>query len=136
MTNLLIAAAVTGTALLGFTPTAAADNPLCPANTICVYKHANYAGGRFTYPAYTTGYDRFALRSYNTGGTIDNSISSVINNTDYRIEFRENWYIPCNGAMFTVFPHTEVNDLSQRSTFPPERIVNANDIFSCASIYV
>ncbi len=136
LTNLLVTAAMAAAGLVAFAPIATADNPVCPANTICVYKHANYSGGRFTYPAYTIGGDRFALRSYDTGGSVDNSISSVINNTDYRVDLRANWYVPCHGATLPIFPHTEVSDLSQRSTWPPEQIVNANDIASCASIYL
>ncbi|MFC5056034.1 peptidase inhibitor family I36 protein [Saccharothrix xinjiangensis] len=134
--TLLAAVALAGAALTGFAPAASADNPLCPANSICVYKHANYTGGRHVYPAYTIGHDRFALRSYDTGGTIDNSISSLINNTDYQVSLYERWYIPCSGPSLVVLPHFEISDLSTRTTFPPERIVNANDIFSCASIYL
>lgn len=136
LTNLLVTAAVAAAGLVAFAPAAAADNPLCPANTICLYKHANYSGGRYTYPAWTIGGDRLSLRRYDTGGSVDNSISSVINNTDYRVDLLANFYVPCHGANFPVFAHTEVNDLSQRSTWPPEPIVNANDIASCVSIYL
>jgi hypothetical protein len=133
-TKVLVTASVMAAGLVGLTPTAGADNPLCPANTICVYKHANYSGGRYTYPPVLHGYDRLSVHRYDTGSSVDNSISSVINNTDFRIELRANWYIPCTGPFFWVLPHTEVGDLSQHSTLPPEKIVNANDMASCATV--
>lgn len=133
--RLLTAVGLAAVALTGLTPTAAADNPLCPANNICVYKHANYSGGRYILPNTTYGYLRLSLHRYDTGGSVDNSISSVINNSNFSLDFRDNWYIPCNGPFFPVAAHSEISDLSTRTTSPPEQIVNANDIFGCVSIY-
>jgi hypothetical protein len=54
----------------------------------------------------------------------------IVPNTPYGY-----WYLPCNGPVYPVFAHSEVNDFSTRNTWPPEAIVNANDRFGCASIY-
>lgn len=59
----------------------------------------------------------------------------MINNSNYRLDFRDNWYIPCNGPFYPVLAHSEVSDLSTKYTWPPDQIVNANDIFGCVSIY-
>jgi hypothetical protein len=133
--RLAAAAGLAAAALTGATSTATADNLICPAGNICVYKNANYSGGRFILPNTPYSYFRLSLHSYDTGGSVDNSISSVINNSDRRVDLRDNWYIPCNGPVYPVFAHSEVNDFSTRNTWPPEAIVNANDRFGCASIY-
>ena len=110
---------------------ASADNPLCPSGSICLFRDSNFSGGRYVGQP---GILRLSLAKYDNGANVDNSASSVINNTDRTYYLQERYYVPCLGPQIYVQPHSQIADFSVTRANYPDNATFVNDIFSCMNV--
>ncbi|MEU4246501.1 peptidase inhibitor family I36 protein [Amycolatopsis sp. NPDC026612] len=115
-------------ALATMAPPASADNNACPVDRVCLFRNSNFSGGRYVDDGTTL---RLSLARWDNGGSVDNSASSVINNTNRTFQLHERYYVPCLGPMLTVRAHTEYADFSSTYADYPDNTTKVNDIFSC-----
>ncbi|MFB9688258.1 peptidase inhibitor family I36 protein [Amycolatopsis plumensis] len=122
------AAALATAALAAVAPPAFADNSACPADRVCLFRNSNFSGGRYVDNGQIL---RLSLARWDNGGSVDNSASSVINNTGRTFQLHEKYYVPCQGPTLSVAPHTEYADFSAVYVDYPNNTKTFNDIFSC-----
>ncbi|KDN17340.1 peptidase inhibitor family I36 protein [Amycolatopsis rifamycinica] len=115
-------------ALTALAPPASADNPACPADRVCLFRNSYFSGGRYVDDGQIL---RLSLARYDNGGSVDNSASSVINNTGRPFQLHERYYVPCQGPTLLVGAHTEYADFSTVYVDYPNNTKTFNDMVSC-----
>ncbi|POX36329.1 hypothetical protein C3486_34185 [Streptomyces sp. Ru73] len=95
------------TALVGFGPTAQADNGACPANSFCLFQHDNYEGGRAVFTKTTR---HLGDHKFSNGVKVGDNASSMINNMGKAVALYEHG--DCTGKHYNAAKESSDRDFS------------------------
>lgn len=127
MLAVLAAAISAATLSVAYAPPASADDSRCPPKSFCLFLNSNFGGEGAVFSAPGTGntppvpYARDCdLRQdrYPSGRIVDDSASSMINNTTHYVTLYRN--LGCGGDTYVAKPRSE------DSTFSNNTVVNGN----------
>ncbi|MFF4252779.1 peptidase inhibitor family I36 protein [Streptomyces sp. NPDC001663] len=86
----------------------------CDSGRICMYEDSNYTGSKYVNWKPTGTNQKYQIDGWDG----DNEISSLINNTSYRIRIYDN--DDYSGYSICVAPHTDINNLKNGWVFNDE----------------
>lgn len=109
-------------------PSASADDLAhCPSKSFCLFENANFGGGRIVFPAPGTngfpssGYEFCHFKTdgltYNNGHSVDNSASSMVNNSTRTVLLWRN--DGCSGNVYSAVPRSEDSTFSNNKITGP-----------------
>lgn len=104
--------------------TAAVRDWSCDSGRMCMYEDANYTGSKYVNWKPTGTNQKYQIDGWDG----DNEISSLINNTAYKIRVYDN--DDYSGYSICVLPHTDINNLKNGWVFNDEA-ESAKTVASC-----
>ncbi|SNY25886.1 peptidase inhibitor family I36 protein [Paractinoplanes atraurantiacus] len=118
----LVGAASAVAGAVALLPGAAQAAYVCPANAFCMYKNLNATGTVSVQAALNTGasgyLEDFRNSHYSNGESLENSVSSVVNNTGGFVYLYDEW--KRQGTWVVIYPHSGTTNLDNATIFPPD----------------